>query len=56
MIIRYASDEDNDTTNDGQNVLIISKKGKIETNDISEDYVKENKMFAYDVILIFKFF
>ncbi len=51
MIIQYASDEDNDTTNDGQDVLIPSKKQKTEANDVSEDYLKENKMFAYDVIL-----
>ena len=51
MIIQYVSDEDNDTTTDGHDVIIPSKKWKTEASNASEEYVKENNMFAFDVNL-----
>lgn len=53
MIIPYASDEENDTTTDGHDITIPLKKGKGQSSDASEEYVKENNLYAYDVIFIF---
>ena len=49
MIIPYASDEEIDTTTDGHDLTIPLKKGKPQSSDASEDYVKETNLFAYDV-------
>ena len=50
MIIPYASDEENDRSRDDHDITIITDKDiKIETSEISEDQVKPDNLFAFDV-------
>lgn len=55
MIIPYASDEENDRSREDHDITIITDKDiKIETSEISEDHVKPDNLFAFDVNKIFK--
>ena len=54
MIVPYASDEENDRSRDDADLtIIIDKEIKIETGDVSEDQVKTDNLFAFDVNFIF---
>ena len=50
MIVPYASDDENDSSKDSPNLSnTIEKEIKIETSKASEDYIKNNNIFAFDV-------
>ena len=50
MIIPYASDEENDKSIEENDITIISDKDiKIETREISEEHIKQDNLFAFDV-------
>lgn len=52
MIIPYASDEENDRSRDDHDITTITDKDiKIETSEVSEDHIKQDNIFAFDVIL-----
>lgn len=55
MIIPYASDEENDRSRDDHDITIITDRDiKIETSEVSEDHVKPDNLFAFDVNLYLK--
>lgn len=52
MIIPYASDDDIEKSKEYHDVTIITDKDiRIETSEVSEDHVKPDNLFAFDVII-----
>jgi len=50
MIVPYASDDENDRSRDENDITIINDKDiNIETGENSEDHVKPDNLFAFDV-------
>ena len=51
MIVPYASDEEYERSKDEQNLTIIDDKDiKISTSEVSMDNVRNDNLFAFDVI------
>jgi len=54
MIIPYASDEEYEGSKYDHDITIITDKDiKIETSEVSEDHVKPDNLFAFDVNFYF---
>ncbi len=55
MIIPYASDEENDGSKYDHDVTLITDKDiKIETSEVSEDHIKRDNLYTFDVKFLLK--